>query len=162
MSIPTRNGFIKTEQDAINDTEALRLKTLGYSYQRIADTLGIAKSTAYERCQRALRAIPADAVDEFRRIEGERLNVLMEVAMNKVVSGDKGALFAIDRVLAIQERAARLFVLDAPIKTQTEVVTYEGGTIEAEVAKLRRILDEHGSEPVPVDGSPSEAGADTH
>ena len=57
MALPTRAGFIRTEQDALNDTEALRLRSLGYSYGRIAEELGIAKSTAYERTQRALTAI---------------------------------------------------------------------------------------------------------
>lgn len=153
--------FIRTEEQALTDTEALRYRSKGMTYQKIADVMGVTKAAAYNRVQRALRAIPAEAVEEYRKLETERLDTLLELAMRKAESEDKGFLFAIDRILAIMDRRARLLGLDAPVKTQTEVVTYSGDTIEAEVAKLRRILSEHGSEPVPVDGSAGPTGATT-
>jgi len=58
--------FERTEEQAHLDTAALRLRSLGFSYQAIADQMGVTKATAYNRCQRALAAIPAEAVDEFR------------------------------------------------------------------------------------------------
>lgn len=128
--------FERTEEQAHLDTAALKLRSLGMSYQSIADQMGVTKATAYNRCQRALAAIPAEAVDEFRRIEGQRLDLLLEVAMEKALAGDKGSLFAIDRVLAIQERRARLMGLDAPIKTEVITLDY----IQQEIARLEATL----------------------
>jgi len=137
----------RTEEQAILDTKALRLRSLGFSYQAIADQMGVTKATAYNRCQRALAAIPAEAVDEHRRIEGARLDLLMEKAMEKALDPDnKSALFAIDRVLAIQDRRARLLGLDAPVKT--EVITLD--FIQAEIQRLEASLGE-------IDDSDSEA-----
>jgi len=130
--------YERTEEQAHLDTAALRLRSLGMSYQAIADQMAVTKATAYNRCQRALAAIPAEAVDEFRRIEGQRLDLLLEVAMEKALSGDKGSLFAIDRVLAIQERRARLMGLDAPIKTEVITLDY----IQQEIARLEATLGE--------------------
>jgi predicted DNA-binding protein (UPF0251 family) len=138
MTQNSPGGFIRTAEQAHTDTEALRLRSLGWTYQQIADTMGCSKQAASDRCKRALAAIPSDAVDEHRKIEGERLDFLMKVAMDKVMSGDKGALFAIDRVLAIQERKARLYGLDAPIKQ--EVLT-----LDAVTAEIRRLEAELGA-----------------
>ena len=60
----------------------------------------------------------------------------MEVAMDKALSGDKGSLFAIDRVLAIQERAAKLRGLDAPIKHEVITLDY----IQSEIRRLEETL----------------------
>jgi hypothetical protein len=67
--------------------------------------------------------------------------MLMEVAMDKALSGDKGALFAIDRVLAIQERAAKLRGLDAPIKHEVITLDY----IQSEIRRLEETLGEDGN-----------------
>ena len=69
MTQTSPGGFIRTEEQAHLDTEALKLRSLGWSYQRIADSIGTTKATAYNRCQRALAAIPAEAVDEYRSEE---------------------------------------------------------------------------------------------
>ena len=131
-------GFQRTEDQAHLDTAALRLRSLGYSYQAIADQQGTTKATAYNRCQRALAAIPAEAVDEFRRLEGQRLDLLLEKAMDKALSEEKSALFAIDRVLAIMDRRAKLMGLDAPIKTEVITLDY----IQQEIARLEATLGE--------------------
>jgi hypothetical protein len=131
-------GFQRTEEQAHLDTAALRLRSLGYSYQAIADQQGTTKATAYNRCQRALAAIPAEAVDEFRRLEGQRLDLLLEKAMDKALSEEKSALFAIDRVLAIMDRRAKLMGLDAPIKTEVITLDY----IQQEIARLEATLGE--------------------
>jgi len=130
--------YARTEEQAHIDTAALKLRSLGYSYQAIADQMGCSKPTAYARCQRALAAIPAEAVDEFRRLEGQRLDLLLEKAMDKALSEEKGALFAIDRVLAIMDRRAKLMGLDAPIKTEVITLDY----IQAEIARLEASLGE--------------------
>jgi len=130
--------FERTEEQAHLDTQALKLRSLGMSYQAIADQIGTTKATAYNRCQRALAAIPAEAVDEFRRIEGQRLDLLLEIAMEKALSGEKSALFAVDRVLAIMDRRAKLMGLDAPVRTEVITLDY----IQAEIQRLEATLGE--------------------
>ena len=141
MTKNSSSGFIRTEEQARIDAEALRLRSAGMSYQKIANAMDCSKPTAYDRVNRALAAIPFEAVDEYRRIEGQRLDMLMEVAMDKALSGDKGSLFAIDRVLAIQERAAKLRGLDAPIKHEVITLDY----IQSEIRRLEETLGEDGN-----------------
>jgi hypothetical protein len=132
MTQNSPGGYVRTEEQAHLDTEALRLRSLGWTYQRIADNIGVTKATAYNRVQRALAAIPAEAVDEFRRLEMERLDLVLNVAMDKAMSGDKGALFAVDRVITIMDRRAKLMGLDAPTK-------HEVLTLDAVTAEIRRL-----------------------
>ena len=141
MTKNSSSGFIRTEEQARIDAEALRLRSAGMSYQKIANAMDCSKPTAYDRVNRALAAIPFEAVDEYRRLEGQRLDMLMEVAMDKALSGDKGSLFAIDRVLAIQERAAKLRGLDAPIKHEVITLDY----IQSEIRRLEETLGEDGN-----------------
>jgi len=100
--------------------------------------MGCSKSAAYERVQRALAAIPAEAVDEYRRLETDRLDTLLELAMRKVESEDKGFLFAIDRVLAIMDRRAKLLGLDSPVKHEVITLDY----IQSEIMRLEAVLGE--------------------
>ena len=157
----THNGFVKSEEDAQNQREAMELFSAGLTYQKVADSLGVSKSTAWERVQAALRAIPAEAVNQYRKVEMERLDALLEVTLKKALSEDKGFLFAVDRALAIMDRRAKLLGLDAPIRTQTEVTTYDGNSIEARVAELRSALGHIGGVEISLDGRTSEAGAST-
>lgn len=131
-------GFQRTEEQAHLDTKALRMRSLGMSYQAIADQMSVTKATAYNRCQRALAAIPAEAVDEFRRLEGQRLDLLLEKAMDKALSEEKSSMFAIDRVLAIMDRRAKLMGLDAPVRTEVITLDY----IQAEIQRLEATLGE--------------------
>lgn len=156
MTQNSPGGFIRTEQDAINATEALRLRSRGLTYQRVADIMGISKTAAYHRVQSALAAIPAEAVEEYRKLECERIDLLLEKVMNKALAeDDKGFLFAVDRFITLEERRSKLMGYDAPVKQQVETITYDGSTIEGEVAKLRQILSEHSGESVSVDGQTS-------
>jgi len=135
--------YERTEEQAQIDTEALRLRSRGYTYQQIADQMDCSKPTAYARVQRALAAIPAEAVDEYRRLEGERLDGLLAIATHQAFS--KNSLHAIDRCLAIMDRRAKLLGLDAPIKTEVITLDY----IQQEIQRLEAELgnnDEHAEE----------------
>jgi predicted transcriptional regulator len=137
MALPTKAGFIRVEQDALNDTEALRLRSLGYSYGRIAEELGIAKSTAYERTQRALRAIPLEAVEEYRTIQREQLDRLMASWLPEAIAGNPKAA---EIVLKIIEKRSKLEGTDQPIKH--EVITLDA--IQAEILRLEaELADTH-------------------
>jgi len=146
--------YIRTEEQAVIDTEALRMRSRGFTYQQIADNMGCSKAAAYQRVSRALASIPAEAVAEYRVLEGERLDNLLAIATHQALT--KKSLFAIDRCLAIMDRRARLLGLDAPIRQQVETITYDGSTIEARVGEIRLAFEQLSLQPIPVDGSTSE------
>ena len=154
MTQNSKGGFITTEQDMINATEALRLRSKGFTYQKVADTLGISKTAAYHRVQNALAAIPKEAVEEYRKLETERLDTMLERVMEKVThdDGKSGFLFAVDRALAIMDRRAKLLGLDSP--TKHEVITL--GAVEAEIQRLEAKLGANGD-----NGRTETAGATT-
>jgi AcrR family transcriptional regulator len=131
---------VKTEQDAENDAEALGLRSLGLTYRQIAARLGVNEATAYRRVQRALEAIPFESVEEYRRLENERLDKLLEVAMKHALSEEKGFLQAIDRCLALEERRARLLGLDSTRTVTQTLPIYTGEQLEAEVDRISRLM----------------------
>ena len=143
MTQNSPGGFIRTEEQAILDTEALRLRSKGLTYQKVADYLGVSKSTAFERVQRALAAIPKEAVDEYRKLENERLDELLELVLKKAHDPEnKAAMFAVDRALAIFERKGKLNGTDAPVKTVTVTVD----ALDMEIARLSAELGVDGHE----------------
>lgn len=59
------------------EAEAAQLRARGLSLRQIADHQGCTKGTAYNRLQRAYRAVQAEAVDELRRTECDRLDAVI-------------------------------------------------------------------------------------
>ena len=58
--------------------------------------------------------------------------------MEKALSEEKSSMFAIDRVLAIMDRRAKLMGLDAPVRTEVITLDY----IQAEIQRLEATLGE--------------------
>lgn len=135
------NGrYTRTLETAERDAEACRLRTQGLGYQEIADRLGMSsKSSAYEAVQRALRDTVQEPADELRHLELLRLDELARKARGVMETEhyvvDKGtvvlwngaplvddgpALAAIDRLLKVQERRAKLLGLDAPQRVSVD------------------------------------------
>jgi len=136
-------GFIRTEDQVHLDTEALRLRSKGLTYQKVADLIGTSKQTAYNRVQRALAAIPKEAVEEYRKLENERLDELLEFVLKKAHDPEnKAAMFAVDRALAIFERKGKLNGTDAPVKTVNITVD----ALDMEIIKLSAELGVDGRE----------------
>jgi len=140
MTVNTRAGYIKTEADALNDRDALRLRSEGLSYREIAERLGVDTSTAYRRVQRALSAVPAEDVETHRALELDRLDALQRAVWDKAIDGNLNAL---DRVLAIMSRRSKLLGLDAPQRREHSLEYFTSDQITAEVKRLERILAEN-------------------
>ncbi len=133
-----KGQFLRTPESAKRDAAAADLRADGRSFQQIADELGFAdKGEAHHAVQRALRAIVQEPAERLRTLELARLDSMYEAAMGvlerqhvtvshgKIVYAGKEPLIddgpvlqAIDRLLKIQERRARLLGLDAATKTQ--------------------------------------------
>lgn len=94
---------------------ALSLRKQGLTLEEIALRCGYKdKSGAYYAIKRYLDSLPVEDAVELRKLEVTRLDALLtecwDLAMNK---DNRARLFAIDRILAISERRARLLGMDA-------------------------------------------------
>jgi len=143
--------------------------------ETIATTLGYTSTSACGLdIQRALAAAVREPAEEVRAIELLRLDTLWQKAMavlernhvaishgqvvkveGESLCDDGPTLAAIDRLLRIQERRAKLLGLDAP--TKHEVVTMDA--IEAEIqrlnAELRRAAELERVEAAAATGTPT-------
>ncbi len=152
----TRGGdgkFARSPETAERDAHAAELRRRGYSYRAIAADMGVTPGAAHVAVQRALRAIVEEPAQDVRAMELERLDAMerkvQEILARKHITVNNGrviylddqpvpddtvTLQAIDRLLKIQERRARLLGLDAPAKTEMgATVRYEivGADMEA-------------------------------
>ncbi|MBL7487105.1 hypothetical protein [Frankia sp. AgW1.1] len=136
------------------DSEAAKMRIDGKTYDQIAVALGYPnRGVAYRAVQRFLQATAQETADELRALELERLDRLYQAGMQvleakhytvqkdgviwhdgKPLEDDGPVLAAIDRLLKIQDRRAKLLGLDAPTKVEVRTV----GQIEAEIAELER------------------------
>jgi len=127
--------FTRSIETAERDAEAARLRARGLSYRAIAARMGVDVSTAHAAVQRALKATVEEPAADVRVLELERLDRMYETVMGvlerkhvtvsngKVVTlddepieDDGPVLAAVDRLLRIQERRAKLLGLDAEKK----------------------------------------------
>ena len=95
-------------------TQALELRAKKLTYDEIASQCGYSdRASCYRAVQRELDRRVVTNVDEMRKQEADMLDqlhtVCWEMAMDK---SNRGRLFAVDRVLAISERRAKLMGLD--------------------------------------------------
>jgi len=151
-----RNGrgrFVRSPDTAVRDAAAARLRVEGHTFQQIADRLGYRhRGLARRAVERALMGTIRESADELRALELARLDEMwcrswsvmatpyatvsggrvVRDGDGKVVPDWKPILDAIDRLLKIMERRARLLGLDAPRK----VSGWSIAEIEAEIARL--------------------------
>ena len=121
--------------------QALTLRRGGASFQSIANQLGVSKSTAHKAVSTALAAL-REQNDELAKalqtLEADRLDVLQLGIWTDAARGD---LAAIQTVLRIMERRARLLGLDAPTKVAPTSPQgdqpYQPGAMSAEERRAR-------------------------
>jgi hypothetical protein len=93
--------------------EALELRLAGLSYAAIGERMGVSAPRAYQLVSGEVERINArrsENAAELVRIEVERLDRLLEAVWPKATAGE---LAAVDRVLLIMARQAKLLGLDA-------------------------------------------------
>jgi hypothetical protein len=143
----------RTIEQVERDARAVELRRRHLNYRQIARELDLSTSNAYAAVQRGLADTIAETNDEVRRQELERLDDLARASLRvlatqhvvvsqgrvakhpdtgAVLIDDGPTLAAIDRLLKIQERRAKLLGLDAPAKV--EVLTLDA--IDSEIRKL--------------------------
>lgn len=122
--------------------DALALRQKGWTYERIAEALGMSLQGASQAVRRGLEALKtetAERAEDVRELELRRLDRMLELAEAAAESGD---ISAIDRVLRIQERRSKYLGLDAPVKSEAQVaiaatVSLEGVS-DVQLAALER------------------------
>ena len=104
-------------------TEAVRLAASGMGYSQSAKRLGFHdRSGAYKAIRSALAAEQAEAVDELRQLECERLDRLQASMWDAALEGD---IASVDRVLKVIAARVRLLGLDQ----RTDKPVSGGGTV---------------------------------
>jgi hypothetical protein len=111
------------------ERRALGLRRAGITYDEIARQIGYSNASgARKAVMRALRRTLQDDADATRQLEAERLDRLQAGVWSAAAGGDVQAL---DRVLKIMDRRAKLLGLDVPAKH--ELTGPGGGGIVVEV-----------------------------
>jgi hypothetical protein len=94
--------------------KALALRRAGATFAQIARQVGYAEEgAAHKAVMSAIKATLREPAEEVRTLEVERLDRLMLGVWQRAIDGKSEA---IDRVLKIMDRRARLLGLDAPRK----------------------------------------------
>ena len=92
------------------EEHALSLRRAGLSYQAIADEIDVKdRGTARAIVKRALGRTLQEPAAEVRELEADRLDRLQSAVWTKALRGDLGA---VDRVLRVMDRRAKLLGLD--------------------------------------------------
>ena len=120
------------------EREIVELRTEGYVWREIADQVGMSTAGVYKAYNRAMTRVITPAVNEHRELELDRLDILQRTYWQPAVNGN---LRAADFVLRVIDKRAKLLGLDAPIKVQAEVVTYDGSDLDAEVERFARLIE---------------------
>ncbi|MFD5451213.1 hypothetical protein [Streptomyces sp. NPDC127100] len=123
-------------------SQAIALRLAGMDYQTIAERLDYAdRGAASKDICRALEAnLEAESVAAatLRELEVQRLDRMQAAAWAKAAKGD---LKAIETVLKVIDRRARLLGLDRPART--EITGADGGPLQVEavdLAELERLI----------------------
>lgn len=124
------------------DQRMASLKLAGLTYEAIASEYGICLSAAYEGVGRAMKAVPFEDADSLRKIELAHLEKAQSKALSilearhlladikghiiydedgNVATDDTVALKAIDSLVKVQTRRAKLLGLDAPTRVQAMI-----------------------------------------
>jgi hypothetical protein len=151
-----RGRFTKQTSTAARDAEAAQLRANGLTYQAIAEKLGLShRDLARRAVERALAATVREPADELRQLELIRLDALWVEAVKVMTTehitvnngrvievdgvplkDDAPTLSAIDRLLKIMERRAKLVGLDSATKVEVLSVDALDKEIERLTAEL--------------------------
>lgn len=136
---PPRGSKLATRrlQAAEKRIRALALRRIGFSYAQIAREVGYRnKGGAYEAVMQELNEGRAEATEEVRLLELERLDRLQAALWPKAVGnpqqGDAPDLPSLDRVLKIMERRAAISGLNTQ---RIEHSGPAGGPVEIQVVE---------------------------
>lgn len=125
-----KNAIVVAERDR----QVLELRKAGVGVVEIAERFGISHGRVSQIVKRALTLAITEPAEEVIRLEVERLDGLLVAMWPQARKGD---LKAVDRVLRIMERRARLLGLDAAQKVEATVAHFDGDSdLDRSIAEL--------------------------
>lgn len=145
-------------------SKAWDLRVRGKSYRAIADALDVSTRTAFNDIAAVLERTKAEnneTAESHKALSLSRLDRalgIVEQALDAEVFDESGnadnelKLKALDRMLKIEERRAKLLGLDAPTKVEAKV---EGASLE-DLDARRKLAAENESAPWKKQEAPSE------
>ena len=116
----------------------IELRQEGYVWREIAVMVDMSIAGVSKAYKRALTRHPHATIDEHRELELNRLDALQRTYWQLAVNGN---LRAAEFVLRVIDKRAKLLGLEAPLKIQAEVVTYDGSDLDREVERVARIIE---------------------
>ena len=120
------------------EAQVLELRKAGATFQQIAKAVGYADPSGAKRAyDRAMQATIRQPADEIRRLESERLDAMQKAVWPPALAG---TLAAIDRVITIMNRRAKLLGLDLPTRREVTVTTRDA--VEQAISDLEAELGE--------------------
>jgi hypothetical protein len=129
LTVPSNNGGSLTSHvriaHALRAREALELRLAGFNYAQIGERMGFSRQHAHQLVTEELGRVNGErnaAAAHLRSVEAERLDRLQAAVWPRAVAGE---LRAVDRVLSIMARRARLLGLDAQPDTLSRVQAME-------------------------------------
>jgi hypothetical protein len=132
MGKPINKTSKRAIEARLRAQQAIELRLAGATYRTIAKQLNYTNpGAAFRAVCNAMAAITADSAEQLRAMEAERLDAMQLGLWQKARRGD---VQAIDRVVRIMERRAKLFRLDPP--EQKELSGPGGSPIAIEDARL--------------------------
>ena len=149
------NSQTQSVQTLDRHLQALELRKAGVSYRHIAQQLGYSGvSGAHSAVARALKQVIQEPGAQVLQLEVERLDALLLALWPNAKRGDYGA---IDRVLKIMERRAKLLGLDMVAANTVQNLNIDMSTLA--MGQVERIA--HGEDPISVLATPSTGGVRT-
>ena len=142
------------------ERQVVQYRQGGATFDAIAKKLGYAdESGARAAFKRAMERMRDDVLNnEMRELHRQRLETALMAIWPDVVKGD---LEAIKVMLKILERDAKLYGIDAPVKTEMEVTTYDGNLLRQRTREIVEAIREIRESPDSVGERFGEAGAVT-
>lgn len=131
----TPNGDARKLTLAEKRDQALSLRLTGATYQNIADVMSVSKSTVKRWIDAAIDGVDKENAKALIVLENERLNRAQRAIWPAVARGQLGA---VDRLLRIQERRARLNGLDAPQKVDLGAADIDLAQVAKEIEEVAR------------------------
>lgn len=123
--------------------EVVRLRTVGLTFDEIADRVGYAsRSGAKEAYDAALRWWGRESVDQLREIEGERLEQLWRQTFGRVLDRPESTVEfvqLINTAVRISRSRSALYGLEAP--KQIEVTGEDGGPIQVTLSARETLAE---------------------
>lgn len=115
MAATNRNSAAKARKIEAQQ-KALELRRMGMGYAEIAHTLACSVSTAHGYIKTAMAEAKAQVSADAADLKAEEISRLDGMLRGLWADARKGNHGAVDRVLKIMERRAKMLGLDAPVK----------------------------------------------